>query len=129
MPLFEAHNLPFERSWATRRTSPSAWGTWPTISSDAIGALAAAEANLRRSIALCREIGDEFREAVGHQELGRLLAYRGAWAESERELDAALRLFEKEKDVQSQGVDLGLPCPGRVCCMARDQSANPNPGR
>ena len=66
-----------------------------------IGALAAAEANLRRRIALCREIGDEFSEAVGHQELGRLLAYRGAWAESARELDAALGLFEKEKHVRS----------------------------
>ena len=57
------------------------------------------------SIALCREIGDEFREAVGHQELGRLLAYRGAWDEAERELDAALGLFEKQKGVQSQGVN------------------------
>ena len=43
-------------------------------------------------------------EAVSHQELGQLLAYRGTWAESERELDAALGLFEEEKDVQSQGV-------------------------
>jgi len=39
-----------------------------------IGALRAAEANLRRSIALCREMEDEeFNEAIGHTELGRLL--------------------------------------------------------
>ena len=59
VPLFEAHNLIYERKRATRRTSPSAWGTWPTHQLE-IGALAAAEANLHRSIALCREIGDEF---------------------------------------------------------------------
>jgi tetratricopeptide (TPR) repeat protein len=69
-----------------------------------IGALRAAEANLRRSIALCREIEDEFNEAVGHQELGRLLAYRGAYAESETELATALKMFEKQKDVQAQGI-------------------------
>ena len=42
-----------------------------------IGALRAAEANLRRHIALYREIEGEFNEAIGHAELGRLLAYRG----------------------------------------------------
>ena len=68
-----------------------------------IGALRAAEANLRRSIALCREIKDEFKEAIGHQELGRLLAYRGAYAESETELATALEMFEKQKHVQGQG--------------------------
>jgi tetratricopeptide (TPR) repeat protein len=66
----------------------------------AIGALAAAEANLRRCIALCREIEDERNEAIGHQELGRLLAYRGAWAETERELDAALGLFLKTRSTK-----------------------------
>jgi tetratricopeptide (TPR) repeat protein len=69
-----------------------------------IGALRAAEANLRRSIALCREIRDEFWEAVGHRELGRLLAYRGVWAESEQELATALAMFEKQQVVQSQCV-------------------------
>ena len=69
-----------------------------------IGALQAAEANLRRRIALCREIEDEFSEAIGHRELGRLLAYRGAWDEAEGELATALELFEKGNDVQSQGI-------------------------
>jgi len=69
-----------------------------------IGALRAAETNLRRRIALCREIEDEFREAIGHQELGRLLAYCGAWPEAAAELDAALALFEKLGHVQAQGV-------------------------
>jgi len=70
----------------------------------AIGALHAAEANLRRSIALCREIEDGFWEAVGHSHLGHLLAYRGQWAEAERELGIALAHFEEQKGVRSQGV-------------------------
>ncbi len=37
-----------------------------------IGALSAAERNLRRQIELCREIADEYREAIGHQNLGRI---------------------------------------------------------
>jgi hypothetical protein len=51
-----------------------------------LGAFRTAVANLRRSIALCREIKDKFKEAVGHQDLGRLLAFVGASAESETEL-------------------------------------------
>lgn len=69
-----------------------------------IGALRAAEINLRRSIALCREIEDEFWEATGHQELGQLLACRSADAESETELATALTMVEKQNHVQSQGV-------------------------
>jgi tetratricopeptide (TPR) repeat protein len=69
-----------------------------------IGALQAAEANLRRRIALCEEIKDEFSEAIGHQELGRLLAYRGAYAESETELATALKMDEKRNDVQGRGL-------------------------
>ena len=69
-----------------------------------IGAQRAAEANLRRSIALCREIKEEYWEAVGHQELGRLLTYRGAYPESETELATALKMFEKQKHLQSQGM-------------------------
>jgi len=69
-----------------------------------IGALRAAETNLRRSIALCRETKDEFHEAAAHQELGPLLAYRGAYAESETELAKAIKTFAEQKQVQSQCV-------------------------
>jgi tetratricopeptide (TPR) repeat protein len=72
-----------------------------------IGALWAAGANLRRSIALCREIKDEFREAIWHGGLGRLLACRGADGESEAELATALTMFEKQNDVQSQCIVCG----------------------
>ncbi len=67
-----------------------------------IGALQAAEANLRRSIALCQEIEDEFNEAIGHAELGRLLVYRGVWVEAEQELIIALGIFQKENHIQPQ---------------------------
>jgi tetratricopeptide (TPR) repeat protein len=60
-----------------------------------IGALSAAERNLRRQIDLCREIVDEFLEAVGHQSLGRVLSYRGAWQEAEQELERAQKVFDE----------------------------------
>jgi len=66
-----------------------------------LGALQAAEANLRRKIKMAV---NEFNVAVGHRKLGRLLAYRGMWEEAEQELDIALRLFEKNKKIQSQGI-------------------------
>ena len=69
------------------------------------GALRAAEANLRRRIALCRPIKDELGEAVGHQELGHLLAYRGAYAESETELDAALKIKVCRDSPQGHGIN------------------------
>jgi tetratricopeptide (TPR) repeat protein len=67
-----------------------------------LGELAAAEGNLRRAIELCREIEDEFREAVGHRELSRLLAYQGAFGEAAQELDAALVSFGKLGETQSE---------------------------
>ncbi len=69
-----------------------------------IGALRAAEANLCRSIALSRELNGEHNEAHGHQELGRLLTYRGADAESKTELATALTMFQKQKAMQGQGI-------------------------
>ena len=70
-----------------------------------IGALRAAEANQRRSIALCREIKDESNEAVGHQELGRVLSYRGAYPESETELRMSTSFWKTTNDVQGQCLD------------------------
>jgi tetratricopeptide (TPR) repeat protein len=69
-----------------------------------VGQFRAAEANLRRSIALCQEISDTFWEAVGHYQLGRLLAYAGRWAEAEDALATALHTFEQKRSVQDQGI-------------------------
>jgi tetratricopeptide (TPR) repeat protein len=70
-----------------------------------LGELAAAEGNLRRRIALCREIGDERNETIGHQELGRLLAYQGAFDEAAKELDASYNYDTEHSDKQGQCVD------------------------
>jgi tetratricopeptide (TPR) repeat protein len=67
-----------------------------------IGKLDAAESNLRRRIEICREIKAELQKAFGHSELGRLLAYRGKFDESEKELISALKLFTKLYEVQPQ---------------------------
>jgi tetratricopeptide (TPR) repeat protein len=60
-----------------------------------LGELGAAEANLRRGIDLCREIKDEFWEAVGHQFMGRLLAYEGRSMESDEHLTTAQAVFDE----------------------------------
>ena len=68
------------------------------------GELQAAEANLRRHIALSQEIEDEPSESYGRCKLGWLLAYQGLWGEAEETLAEAFALFEKGQDVQAQGV-------------------------
>jgi tetratricopeptide (TPR) repeat protein len=85
------------------------------------GALSAAERNLRRRIDLCREIADEFEEAIGHQELGRVLSYRGAWQEAEQELDTGLKLFEKQHVVQSECIIWSYRAL-RFLLMAREEA-------
>lgn len=58
----------------------------------ALGQLPAANRNLRRSLALSREVGDAYWEAVGHYLRGRLLAYAGDWTGVAAELDLAQSL-------------------------------------
>jgi tetratricopeptide (TPR) repeat protein len=69
-----------------------------------VGALRAAEANLRRSISLCEQAKNEHQRASAHLELGRILAYSGRWTASEMELANAVEVFEKGNQVQWQGV-------------------------
>jgi tetratricopeptide (TPR) repeat protein len=69
-----------------------------------LGELAAAEGNSRRRIELSRKIDEEFDEAIGRQELGRLLAYQGGFEEAAQELDAALESFGKQGATQSECV-------------------------
>jgi tetratricopeptide (TPR) repeat protein len=65
-----------------------------------IGALKSGDANLRKRITTCLEIGQESREGTGRAELGRLLSFRGFWEEAEEELVLALGLFERLLEVQ-----------------------------
>ena len=72
-----------------------------------LGELEAAERNLRRCIQVSRETGrgreEEFQEAIRHQELGLLLAYKGASAESTQESETALDRFRKQSHAQGEG--------------------------
>ncbi|HLF25256.1 MAG TPA: hypothetical protein VJG32_02875 [Anaerolineae bacterium] len=104
VPLFEWVNDIYENQTKNKQHLAIGLGNVAGMAQLHIGALKTAEANLRRRIDLCREIEDEFREAIGHQELGRLLAYRGVWEESAGELATAISMFEKRKNVQMQGV-------------------------
>ena len=69
-----------------------------------LGELKAAEGHLRRRIALCREVGDEFWESVGHQQLGRLLACTGRFDEADEKLRTSTRYWESRG--HSQGLCL-----------------------
>jgi len=104
VPLFEQVNDIYENKTKNKAHLAIGLGNLAYMAQLHIGALRAAEANLRRSIVLCRKIKDEFKEAVGHQQLGRLQAYRGAYAESETELTTALKVFEERERVQVQGI-------------------------
>lgn len=70
-----------------------------------LGQLSAAAGHLQKHIALCREIGEEFYEAVGRQEWGRALAYQGRWQGAEKELAASNAYWEKTNDVQGLSLD------------------------
>ncbi len=54
-------------------------GAVASVAQNYIGQLSAAAGHLRKMVALCQEIKDEFNEAIGHQNLGRVLAYLGRW--------------------------------------------------
>jgi tetratricopeptide (TPR) repeat protein len=81
-----------------------------------VGALLDAERNLRHSIKLCRSysyenednfpfvFNHEFWGAVGHRETGRVFMYCGKWKDSERELNIAVKMFDKENSPQSLSV-------------------------
>jgi tetratricopeptide (TPR) repeat protein len=69
-----------------------------------IGALAAADANLRRSIELDIEIEDRSGEASDRQERGRLLACCGDWDGAAAELDTALEQDTAGNHIQGQGL-------------------------
>ncbi|MHC4177092.1 MAG: hypothetical protein ACYSWU_06280, partial [Planctomycetota bacterium] len=66
-----------------------------------LGELEAAERNVRRRIELCREIEDGRSEAIGHRELGRLLAYRGEPDEADAELAQSTAYFKRMDYKQS----------------------------
>ncbi|HEY9626800.1 MAG TPA: tetratricopeptide repeat protein [Coleofasciculaceae cyanobacterium] len=103
VPLFE-QQIAIREKQGDKKNWAVGLGNLAYMAQLPIGALQAAEANLRRAIALCQEIEDEFQEANGRAELGQLLAYRGMGAEAEAALDRALELDETGNFVQGQGI-------------------------
>ncbi|MCH8807596.1 MAG: TIR domain-containing protein, partial [Planctomycetes bacterium] len=94
VPVFE-QAIDLAEKLGNKRNVAVALGNVAYMAQLHIGALCACEANLRRGIILCREIKREFEEAVGHLQLGRLLAYRGAYADSEAEITLSAPVFDE----------------------------------
>jgi tetratricopeptide (TPR) repeat protein len=55
-------------------------------------------------IEISREIKENFEEAVGHRKLGQLLAYQGEFGESEKEIEAAIKIAQKSGEKQNEGL-------------------------
>lgn len=77
-----------------------------------IGELDAVESNLKRSIEIFREMKYEYYKAVIHEELGRVLAYRGKFEESKNELAKSIKYWKENND--KQGI-----CIVEAYCSAR----------
>ncbi|MBU4491112.1 MAG: DUF4062 domain-containing protein, partial [Euryarchaeota archaeon] len=103
VPLFEMHNKLREKA-SDRNNLAIGLGNLAFMAQVPIGELDAAETNLRRSIEICHEIREEFNEAVGHMELGRLLVYRGKFEESENERGHAIEIAQKLGHKQMEGL-------------------------
>jgi tetratricopeptide (TPR) repeat protein len=73
-----------------------------------VGQLSATTAHLQKGIVLCREIEDEFNEALGHSGLGQVMAYQGRVkgdsTSTEDELNKAFESFHKEKNINWLGI-------------------------
>ncbi len=104
VPLYEMHNA-LQEKLSNKKNLAVGLGNVAGMAQIILGELAAAERNLRRSIELSREIENEFVEAIGHQELGRLLAYLGAFEEADRELDESTHYWEQTGDKQGICLD------------------------
>ncbi len=102
--LFEMHNEIREKA-GDKRNLVVGLGNIADMVQIHIGMLGDAERNLRHSIDICREIEDEFREAAIHQFLGRVLAYRGLWADAKQELANSTKYWKKSNHIQGHGVD------------------------
>lgn len=123
VPLFQHHNAICAKR-SDKEDLAVGLGNLAVMAQIQIGALQAAEKNLHRSIKLCEKLGDEFREAVGHHDLGALLAYRGEWATSEAELTWSLKVFQKYDATQWQCVVYGIRAHLELCRIRSAAAVN-----
>jgi tetratricopeptide (TPR) repeat protein len=124
--LFEQMNASFEKR-GDKVNLAVGLGNLATLQM-AIGTLRAAEANLRRCIALCREIEDEGSEGMAHYELGRLLAYVGRWSEAAEQLDIGEDIKKRASHTQAQGIIWAYRAL-RALLLARTSPPPPSPFR
>jgi len=120
VPLYEGY-ISISEKRNDRKNTAIGLGNAAKASQLPIGALSEAERSLRRQIDLFREITDEPIEFGSHQELGRVLSYRGVWQEAEQELGKSLELAEKQKQPQMQGVAWSYRAL-RYLLMAREEA-------
>jgi tetratricopeptide (TPR) repeat protein len=85
-----------------------------------IGALREAEGNLLRRIKLSQKNRDKKSESISHQELGRVLTYRGMWQDAEQELDFSFHYNTAKNDYRGLSVDWSY-LTLRFLLMAREQ--------
>ncbi len=116
IPLLNTHNSIYEKA-GNKKNLAIGLGNLANRYS-AVGALSAAERNLSHKIEM--EV-NEFDAAIGHQDLGRVLSYRGVWQKAEQELDNAIAIQQKIKHVQTEGLSNAYQAL-RFILMAR---ANP----
>lgn len=69
-----------------------------------LGTLKAAEENLNRAIKLDKELKKMYQEADDRMGMGRLMAKRSAWFDSEKELSKAFKIAKKISNLQVQTV-------------------------
>jgi len=100
IPLFEMHNYLREKT-GNKKSLAIGLEAMASAVLLPLGALRNAENNLRRQI----ELGDEFIQAVGHQDLGWVLSYKGNWQETERELTTSTKFWEILLDVDGLCID------------------------
>jgi tetratricopeptide (TPR) repeat protein len=102
VPLFE-QQIAIREKQGDKRNLASGLGNMANMAQMILGKLAAAERNLRRSIELCRETGEDYFEASAHHGLSQLLAYLGIFDQAVLESDAALDIVKKLRASQAIG--------------------------
>jgi len=102
VPLFEMHNTLQEKR-GSKDNLARGLGNVAYMVQLPIGALSAAERNLRRQIEIC-EKDDLDKAQIGgiHYELGRVYCYLGEWGEAEKQFKIAEDV--KKNHIQAQGV-------------------------
>jgi tetratricopeptide (TPR) repeat protein len=123
LPLFTMQ-IAMRENLDAKRNIATGLGNLASTVQVSIGDFKSAESNLRRKINLCNDINDEFIEAIGHTELGRLLVYQGRFEESERALTKALGFFTKAHLSQFQGVVWAFQALRSLTMHDADQAVN-----